>query len=56
VRVWLRRPGSRRERAPSPADPAKRGKRVYLPLNDAQIVIRVAGDQEAEGAMTAQAA
>jgi hypothetical protein len=28
----------------------------YLPLNDAQIVIRAAGDQEAEGAMTAQAA
>jgi hypothetical protein len=28
----------------------------YLPLNDAQIVIRVTGDQEAEGAMTAQAA
>jgi hypothetical protein len=28
----------------------------YLPLNDAQIVVRVTGDQEAEGAMTAQAA
>ena len=28
----------------------------YLPLNDAQIVIRAAGDQEAEDAMTAQAA
>lgn len=28
----------------------------YLPLNDAQIVVRVAGDQETEGAMTAQAA
>jgi hypothetical protein len=28
----------------------------YLPLNDAQIVLRVAGDQEAETAMTAQAA
>jgi hypothetical protein len=28
----------------------------YLPLNDAQIVVRVAGDQEAEGAMIAEAA
>jgi hypothetical protein len=28
----------------------------YLPLNDAQIVIRAAGDQGAEDAMTAQAA
>ena len=28
----------------------------YLPLNDAQIVVRVAGDPETEDAMTAQAA
>ena len=28
----------------------------YLPLNDAQIVVRVAGDQETEAAVTAQAA
>ena len=28
----------------------------YLPLNDAQIVVRVAGDQETEDAVTAQAA
>ena len=28
----------------------------YLPLNDAQIVVRVTGDQETEDAMTAQAA